>query len=230
MVQNIKPITKQLIIGAIILSSVTILSFGIRQVRFSAHRADIAEPAVSVRPSNIEDQSQPEQQLTAKAELDYYQEDAHTVDAEHDPEYSDNSYWNEYVSSDDYSEENTDSVKYDKDALKTESFKNNYVKAEGKKDLQKISLSDHEDLYLSEEGEYWYVSKQPDGSTTKMQVKIDDYTGEFIAVGGGYYAKQEPQRIPIGEREDIYLTDEGEAWYVNEQPDGSTTKIQVPID
>jgi hypothetical protein len=230
MKQNIKPITKQLIIGAIILSSVTILSFGIRRVRFSKYRADIAEPIPSARPSDIEDQPQPEQQLDAKAELDYYQEDSYMVHAEPYPGYSDKSDRDEYVSSDEYYEENTDSINYDKAVLKTESFKGDYAKAEGKNDLQKISLGEHEDLYLTKEGEYWYVSKQPDGSTTKMQVKINDDTGKLIAVGGGYYAKQEPYRIPMSNDEDIYLTEQGEAWYVSEQPDGETVKMQVQMD
>lgn len=229
MEHNIKPITKQLIIAAIILASVTVLSFGIRRVRFSAYRAYIVEPTASVRPSETEDRHQLEEPRNANAEPGYYPVDSYMADTEPALQDTKESFWDEQAVSDDYSEENTDSIDNDKDALKTESFKDNYAKAEGKKDLQKISLSDHEELYFSEEGEFWYVSKQPDGSTTKMQVKIND-TGEFIAVGGGDYIKQEPQRIPIGENEDIYLTEEGQAWYVSEQPDGDTLKMQVHID
>ena len=230
MKQNIKPITKQLIIGAIILSSVTILSFGIRQARFSAYRADIVEPTPYARPSVIEDRHQPEQHIDTKAEPEYYQQDSYIVDDEHDSQYADVSGWNEEMSAGDSLEEHTDSIKYDKAISKSKSFKGDYAKSEGKKGLTKISLNDHENLYLTKEGEYWYVSDQPDGSTTKMQVKFDDYTGELIAVGGGYYAKQEPQRIPLSDNEDIYLTDEGEAWYVSEQSNGETVKVQVPTN
>ena len=55
--------TKQLLIAALILSLVTVLSFGIRQIRFSAHRAKNIENTVivgdgeftpSARPSDTE--------------------------------------------------------------------------------------------------------------------------------------------------------------------------------
>ena len=59
---------------------------------------------------------------------------------------------------------------------------------------------------------------------------MNDYTDELIAVGVGFYAKQEPYRIPMSDNEDIYLTDKGEVWYVSEQPDGDTLKMQVQID
>ena len=62
-----------------------------------------------------------------------------------------------------------------------------------------------------------------------MQVEILN-TGELIAVNGTYYADKEPHRIPISDNEDIYLTDEGQAWYVSEQPDGDTLKMQVQLD
>ena len=42
----------------------------------------------------------------------------------------------------------------------------------------------------------------------------------LIAIEDGYNASQGPQRIPVSDYEDIYLTDEGETWYVSEQPDG----------
>jgi len=113
----------------------------------------------------------------------------------------------------------------------TKSFKGDYAKSKGSKGLEKISLSDHEELYLTGEGEYWYVSEQPDGKTTKMQVQIDDATGDLIAVAGGEYSKaggsQETQRIPVGEYENIYLTGEGEAWYTSETPDGEDVKVQL---
>ena len=224
MEQNFKPITKQLVIAMIILSSVTVLSLGIRRVRFCIYRADIVEPAPSDHLSDIEDQSQPKQLFNTDEEPDYYPEDSYIADAEPDPEYTDESVWNEQTPSNDYSEAQADSGKKDK------SFKGDYAKVKDSKGLKKISLGNHENLYLTKDGEYWYVNDQPGGKITKMQVEIDDGTGELIAVNGGYYAKQEPQRIPIGENEDIYLTDEGQAWYVSEQPDGETVKMQVQMD
>jgi len=35
-----------------------------------------------------------------------------------------------------------------------------YAKSEGSKGLEKVSLSDYENLYITEEGKYWYVSEQ----------------------------------------------------------------------
>ena len=231
MEQNFKPITKQLAIAAFILTLVTVLSFGIRHVRFSTYRADTGESTPSARSSDPEDQSKPEQPLNANAEADYYPADSLTVDAEYDPQHADTSDWDEEAPSDDYSEAHTDSGKPGKTFSMPKSFKGGYAKSEGSKGLQKISLGDNEDLYLTGEGEYWYVSKQPNGKTTKMQVQIVDATGELIAVDGGYYFKsegsQEAQRISMGEYENIYITGDGEAWYTSEPPDGSDVKVQL---
>ena len=233
MEQNIKPITKQLLIAAFILTLVTALSFGIRHVRFSIHRADSGQFTPSARHSDTEDQPQPKQFLNADAEPDYYQDDSYTVDDGHDSQYANASDWDEQAPSEDNSKAHTDSIKYDKAVSKAKSFKGGYVKSGGSKGLEKISLGDNEDLYITGEGELWYVSKEADGSTTKMQVQVDN-TGEMTVVDGGYYAKSEgsqgPQRISVSDREDIYLTDEGEAWYVSEQPDGSTAKVQLEED
>ena len=68
MEQNFKPITKQLAIAAFILTLVTVLSFGIRQVRLSAHRADTGESTPSARSSDPENQPQPEQPINANGE------------------------------------------------------------------------------------------------------------------------------------------------------------------
>ena len=76
MEHNMKPITRQLTIAALILASVTVLSFGIRQVRFSIYRAknfdnsviaEAGETTVSARSSNRKDQSQTKQTLCANA-------------------------------------------------------------------------------------------------------------------------------------------------------------------
>lgn len=230
MEQNLKPFTKQLLIATIILILVTAMSFGIRHVRISAYRADIVEHTTPAHPSDIDDQTQPKQPLYANTELDYYPKDSYIADTESDPQGIEESFWDEQPPSENYYEELADTIKYYKDAIKSESFKADYAKSVEKKALKKISLSDYEDLYISEKSEAWYVSKGPGGDVTKMQVQIDDYTDELIAVGVGFYAKQEPYRIPMSDNEDIYLTDEGEVWYVSEQPDGDTLKMQVQID
>jgi len=77
------------------------------------------------------------------------------------------------------------------------------------------------------------LSKEADGSTTKMQVQVDNI-GEMTIVDGGNYARSGGskglQRIPVGDYEDLYLTGEGELWYTSEQPDGSTEKVQLEED
>lgn len=223
MEQNFKPMTKQLAIAEFILTSVAVLSLGIRQVRLSNHRANTIEsPIVAdtgestpARPSDPENQP-----LYVNAEPDNYPADSLTVDAEPDQQYANASDSDKDAPSDDYSE--------------AKSLKGDYARTEGSKGLQKISLGDYEDLYRTEEGELWYVSKQPDGKTVKMQVQIDDTIGELTVVGSGYYAKSEGsqglQRIPMGDNENIYITGEGKLWYTSEQPDGSGAKVQLEED
>ena len=233
MKQNIKPITKQLLISAIILALVTALSFGIRQVRFSAYRASSSQPSPSALPPETKDQTQPKQPLYTDAESDYYPEDSYTTYIENDPQDIEESFWDEQAPSDDYSKENTDSVKYDKAVSGIKSFKGGYAKPGGKNGLQKISLSDNENIYITEKGEAWYVSKEPDGSITKMQVQVDDRDDATVVSGENYVkygGSQSPRRISVGENEDLYLTEEGQVWYVSEEADGSTTKAQLEED
>ena len=233
-----KPKTKQLVVAALILTSVTILSFGIRQVRFSIHRANNIENSViagngkstaSARSSDRENKSRSEQLFVTNAEPDYYPADSYTTGAEWD-DYSADSYTVD-AEPDPKQANASDSDK--KAPSKAKSFKGGYAKSGGSKDLEKISLGDNEDLYITGEGELWYVSKEADGSTTKMQVQVDD-RGDMTIVGGENYAgsggSKGLQRLSVGDREDIYLTEEGETWYVSEQPDGSTTKVQVEED
>ena len=196
-----KPITKQLIIGAFILALVTVASLSIRQVRFSANRAKTIESPVIV-------ETEPDHLL---AELD-------TVDAEPDPQYTDTLDSAEEAPLEDHSE--------------AKPSKGDYVKSKGSKGLEKISMGDNKNLYITGEGELWYVSKGPDGKTTKMQVQIDDATGEMTVVDWGDYAKSDGsegmQRISMGDNEDLYITQEGQLWYTSEQ--GSGYKAQVEID
>jgi hypothetical protein len=98
------------------------------------------------------------------------------------------------------------------------------------KGLKKISMGDNEDLYITGEGELWYVSKQPNGSVTKMQVIIDQTTGEMNVVDIASSRSQGLEKISMIDNEDLYITGEGDLWYVSRQPDGSTTKNQALID
>jgi len=243
MEHNMKPLTKQLAIAALILTSVTVLSFGIRQVRFSIYRAntienpiiaDTGESAPSARTSDPKDQSQPKQPLGANAEPDYHPADSLAVNTKPDPQYANASDWDEEAPPDDYSKAHTDSGKQGKAVSRAKSFKGDYAKAKGSKKLEKISLGDNEKLYITGGGELWYVNKQPEGKAVKMQVQIDNNTGEMNIVGGGDYARSEGskglQRISVGDREDLYMTGEGQLWYVSEQPDGSTAKMQLQTE
>jgi len=199
MEQNMKPITKQLIIGAFILALVTVLSLGIRQVRFSANRAKTIESPV-----------------IAEAEPDHYPTDSHTVVAEPDPQYADALDSTEEAPSEDHSE--------------AKSFKGDYAKSKGSKGLEKISMGDNEDLYITGEGELWYVSKGPDGSTTKMQVHIDETTGEMTVVDisvGKSEGSEGTQRISLGDNDNLYITQEGELWYTSEQGSGSKARVEI---
>ncbi len=196
-----KPITKQLIIGAFILALVTVASLGIRHIRFSANRAKTVESPV-----------------IAEAEPDHYPTDSHTVVAESEPQYADALDSAEEAPSEDHSE--------------AKSFKGDYAKSKGPKGLEKISMGDNEALYITGEGELWYVSKGPDGKTNKMQLQIDDATGDMTVVDWGDYAKSDGsegmQRISMGDNDNLYITQEGELWYTSEQ--GSGSKAHVEID
>ncbi len=194
--------TKQLAIGALILALVTVASLGIRRVRFSAHRARTVENPVIV-----------------ETEPDHHPADSTKVDAEPDPQYADASESYEESPLDDYAE--------------AKSFKGDYARAKGskgsKKGPEKISMGDGANLYITGEGEYWYVGKGPDGKTTKRQVQIDETTGEMTVVDRGDYAKSDGsqglQKVSMGDNENIYITGEGQAWYVTED-----SKTQVQID
>jgi hypothetical protein len=209
-----KPIIKQLIVSALILALVTVLSFGIRHVRFSAYRVNTTES------------------LIVEAEPDHYPADSYTIDDEPDPQYTDVSDWEVDGEPDSQYANAWDSDKeapFDYQA-KPKSFKSDYTKPKGSKRLEKLSLGDHENLFLTVEGELWYVSKQPDGKTVKMQVHIDDTTSEMIFIDAKFADQKDLERISLGDHENLYLTRKGELWYVSEPPDGETVKMPALID
>ena len=53
-------------------------------------------------------------------------------------------------------------------------FKDDYAKSKGSKGLQKISISEYENVYITDKGEHWYVAENPDGTITKTQLKEID--------------------------------------------------------
>ena len=196
-----KAITKHLIKAAFILSMVTVASLGIRQVRFSFHRARTVESPV-----------------IAETESDHNLADSYTADDEPDQQYTFASESDKETPSDENSEAHTDPDKDGKALSITKSSK-------GSKGLEKISMGDNENLYITGEGELWYVSKQPDGSITKTQVHIDETTGEMnvINIGGGKSGGLQP--IPMGDGYNMYITEEGQTWYV-----GGGSKSRVEVD
>jgi hypothetical protein len=193
MEQDMKPIIKQLVIGAFILVLVTVASLGIRHIHFSDNRVGTAESPVTVETEHDR----------LLAELD-------AIVTEPDGQYA----------------EALDSVEEvpSENASETKPVKGDYAKAKGSKGLQKISLGDNENLYITGNGETWYVSEGPDGKTIKMQVQIDETTGEMtvIDVGGGKSGG--PQPIPMGDGYNMYITEEGQSWYVG---DGSKARVEV---
>ncbi|MBC8470436.1 MAG: hypothetical protein H8D56_13275 [Planctomycetes bacterium] len=189
-----KPITKQLVIGALILALVTVVSLGIRHIiHFSDNRAGTIESPVIVETEHDR----------LLAELD-------AIVTEPDAQYADALDSTEEVPLEDYSE--------------AKPSKGDYAKAKGSKGLQKISMGDNENLYITGEGKLWYVSEGPDGKTTKMQVQINETTGEMTVVDVGGGKSGAPQPIPMGDGYNMYITEEGQSWYVG---DGSKARVEV---
>ena len=210
-----KPMIKQLAIATFILTLVTVLSFGIRQVRFSLHRAKTIESPVIADPEPAP-----------------YPADSRTVDAESEPQYADASGWDvddepdlQPVSASDSDEEAPS-----EDHPEPKVFKAKYAKSKGSKGLERLSLGDDENLYRTAEGQLWYVSKLPNGKTVKMQVQIDDVTGEMTLVDAKSGGSKGLEKVTLSDYENLYITEEGQQWYVSKQPDGSVSKSQVQID
>ncbi|MHC4167413.1 MAG: hypothetical protein ACYSWQ_10685 [Planctomycetota bacterium] len=194
-----KPIAKQLIVGAFILALVTVASLGIRQIRFSANRAKTVESPV-----------------IAETEPDPLPAESNTVDAESEPQYAEVPEPEEEVPSGDYAKAKPSKGDYAKaKGLQEISWGENenlYITAKGETwyvgkgpdgkitkmrveidkttgeitavesagksgDLQKISMGGNDDVYITEEGETWYVTE---GS--KSRVEIDDNTGEITVL------------------------------------------------
>jgi len=206
MEQNAEPITRQVVIVGVILICAAALSLGIRQLY-------PPEPDGGRVTTEPEKRPGPEHLLG----LDPFDSD------EQSPAVSGQ------VST---AASTTSEVK--PGSPKPETAKPAPSKPEDSKVIQKIPLGENEELYITADGKLWSVSKQPDGSVVKMQVHIDEATGEIrvldIADGGKADASKELQRIPMGDNVDLYIGDDGRLWSVTKQPDGSVTKMEVVYD
>jgi len=191
-----KPITKQLIAAVFVLALVTVASLGIRHIRFSTDRAGTVE-------SPVVTESEPDP-LPAEPE---------TVDPEPEPQYAEVPELEEEPSE-----------KY----AGAKRVKGDYAMAKGSKGLEKVSIGDNENLYRTAEGELWYVGEGPDGRSFKMQVQVDEATGEMSIVGKVYNDKgggsESYQKMSIGGNDNIYITEEGRAWYVT---DGYKAQVEI---
>lgn len=183
--------TQQVLTAAVVLVSVTVLSFGIRQVRVSVHRARVAKKPVSNEAVSEEysadefvssaRNTQPQNQLDAPLEQDQQPTDSDTEEAMTDSQ-------DAFAEAHDRDRPNPDDYKYDKKKHwdKSVDFKlKEYSKKIGdykeKVEYVPTKLSETETLYTGKPGEFWYVRKLPNGETTKQQMQEID--GELQPVG-----------------------------------------------
>jgi len=189
---------QQILTAAVVLVSVTVLSFGIRQVRMSIHRARIAanaqgpvsngvgseqhstnEPAVAGKNTQMLDVTLEQDQQSAE-DMPESQEALAEADDEEGSEQSDG-HENQGKHADTVSMGKSFKPDYAKSKAGYVKSKGDYAKYEGSKGLRKISVSAHENIYITDKGERWYVAENPDGTITKMQLQEID--GELQPVG-----------------------------------------------
>ncbi len=205
---DMRALAKQLIIGAFILALVTVASLGIRRIRFSIHRTDVIESPV-----------------IAEAGPDSIPAEPDTVVIEAEPEYVEVTEPDEEAPLEEDSE-----VKPSKgDYAKATSYKKDLAKFKSR-GLEQIPLGENENLYRTKTGELWHVSKQPDGKTVKMQVHLDDATGEITVIDAKSGGSQNLEKVSLGDYDNLYITESGEQWYVSDNPDGSSSKSRIQID
>ena len=162
MKSHVKPLINQLTIAVLFLSFITVVSFGIRHIRFRLYRNSILESSSSTADSqSIEVEPEPEDTVPSDG----------VVENEPEPQPP------------------TKPVLEKEMPPKAKSLKKNLSKSKGLKNLPKISLSDYENLYVTEKGEQWYVAEEADGSVSKSQVQIDDVTGEVTFLSSENYTK-----------------------------------------
>jgi len=206
-----KPIARQLIVGVFVLALVTAVSFGIRHVRFSIHRGRIANATI------------------AQTGDSHDSAETQVIAGRPDPKPVIVAASYKAAPSDDYARALTGSDKGGKTISEEESLKGVKDKTKvSKGGLEKISLGENEDLYVTQEGRLVYVGRGADGQTVKMQVQIDEATGEMSIVSKTDSAKstgsKEMQKISMGGDDVVYINAEGQAWYVS---DGSKARIEI---
>ncbi|MCK4294599.1 MAG: hypothetical protein KAY65_15470 [Planctomycetes bacterium] len=195
-----KRTTKQFIMAAIVLLSVTVLSFGVRQVRLSVHRVRNAASAPTVGDSastsvtgasgqrsagtHGDDGAGSEQDLYALDEQDHQDGNRDTFDGAADSQHAGDS--DQAVASPDHSNAYEHSGKHADVVSMDKSFKGDYSNFKGSKKMlsksvkgspasayEKVGATKNSEYWYGN-GEYWYVNKHPDGTTTKIQLQEID--------------------------------------------------------
>ena len=184
--------TQQILTAAVVLASVTALSFGIRQVRISVHRARIAANAQEPVSNDVGSKEYSTNKPAASTEntqlldVSLEQDEQAAADAMADPQEAfaeaDDEDGLEQSDGQEHQGKHADGVSMGK------SFKGgyakskgDYAKSKGSKGLQKISVSEYENIYITDNGERWYVAENPDGTVTKTQMQEID--GQLQPVG-----------------------------------------------
>jgi hypothetical protein len=203
MEQKMKPINRQLIKVALILAVVTIASLGIRQFRNNTRRGGKVESPVVAK-------TELESDMDLLRKIEYKLESHYAKASEQDEEVPTEGDFEGKPSKDDYAKDNKDiekiSLGEDEDLyvkgdelwyvsgkikmqveIDETTGQMNVINiydgnSQGSKDLERISMSDNEDLYITGEGDLWHVSRQADGSTIKNRALIDENTGEMILI------------------------------------------------
>jgi len=186
--------TQQILIAAVVLAAVTVLSFGLRQVRVSMHQARTAKELVS-KDAGSEEYSanepvasarntQPQERFDAPLEEELQPTDLEADEAMTD---SEDAFAEEKDQDgpDKYEDVYEAKKRWDKSATfaaKKYSAKFGAKgKGKGKSSYIPTKLSDTETLYTGKNGDYWYVQKLPNGEVTKTQMQEID--GELQPVG-----------------------------------------------
>jgi len=198
-----KGMTKQVVTAGIILGSVTVLSLGIRQVRLSVGRGrDVASgPAASSSGSASSggapgqyrgethgyDEAQSAQGLHVQDEQGYEGGDMESLAAAGEPERDGDG--DPGLSRAEDSKNYEDSGKHADSVYTGKSFKGGYFELRGSKKMLskgfKGSGGGYEEVVATKNGEYWYVSKSADGTTTKMQLQTENSGDGVVIVGAG---------------------------------------------
>ena len=179
--------TQQILIAAVVLAAVTVLSFGLRQVRVSVHQARTAKESVS-KDAGSEEYSANEPFASARNTQPQERFDA-PLEEELQPTGLDAAADLQDAFAEEKDQDDPDKYEdmyeakkhWDKSAAFADKKYSSKFGAKGKGSYIPTKLSDTETLYTGKDGEYWYVRKLPNGETTKVQMQEID--GELQPVG-----------------------------------------------